>query len=125
MKIKKLIFCSVYACILTLCSTFLIYIILKNIDDIGSIFTDNEIIIGFLKNLTTLKIRVPIEMIFVFFALFLLNSILLYKKRIVFVIVSVVLIIVFLVVLFLLSKYGEYFVFQIINNLKESLYGKK
>jgi len=95
-------------------------VLLKNIDKVGGLFSDNELVISFLRNLSNLKIMLPIEMIFVFFALFLLNSFIFYNKKVILIIISVVLFLLCLVVLLMLSKYGDNYVYQIILNLKES-----
>ncbi len=122
LKNKRIIKSLIISLVLGIITIILVVLLLHNIDKIVKIKYNNEFIKVFFDKLYSLKKKIPIMLIISFTILYFLCAFFLINiNKPIFIIVEIILLITALSITFLLSSYGDTFVFQIIENLKEGL----
>jgi len=106
--------------IICIASVLITNLILANIVNIGSKFTDNKYALVYFEKLEALPKSLPIIFI-VFMGLFdLFLLYLCFPKKILYILITILLFLITLLVIFMLTRMGDYFVFQVIENMRDA-----
>ena len=120
LNIKKFLITFIVTCLILIVSLGFTIIIYNNLVNIAKIFTDNKYIIVFFEKLEALSLGLPIIFIvFMFLFDFVILYLLFYKKNL-FIIFIIILTLITLCVIFFLTRIGDYFVFQVIDNMRNA-----
>ena len=116
--IKSFIISSVLIIIIVILSLFLLY----NLKYLIKFSITNELIDIFFNKLSKCKRELPYLLIlFIFLFDFFINYLLLGKKKVLCIVINIVIVIVGIISICLLTTYDGVFLFQIYENIKESL----
>lgn len=118
MNKKKLVLNITIPIIITFLLWFINFLLLKNLGNIVKIFTNNNYVINYFKNLSQQKLSYPFMF---FFVSLIINGLLFFiikKHNIWFIIGIIILNILFFIAILLFTMIGNQYVFQLIQELK-------
>lgn len=123
-NIKNIIKSFIVAVIAISIVLLITLLLLNNLNDIVKLFNNSGYIDVFFEKLNKCDRNLPILMlIFVFLMEFFITFLLLSKNKIICIILNVLICLIGVVVVCLLTTYDGTFLFQIIQNIKESING--
>lgn len=110
------------AFIATCVMTILVLLILHNLEGLAKLCNDNRYVIVFFEKLKKCEMKIPYMLIITCFLLYCIPLLLYKKERKIIVFFSLTIItIIGILSIILLTTFDDYFFFQIIKNLKESI----
>lgn len=118
-KIKSIIFSVVFATIISLVIWGITVLLVNNLDTMGKLIYNNQYFISYMKRLSQKNKEYPLAILFCLTIINSLCFIFLKKQKIIFIVLIIIVSIVGLISFILITKLGDLFIFQHLEELKD------